>query len=1017
MAEPKQTNSDATETPSRFVVGIDLGTTNSAVAYIDTSTADQEVRILAIPQTVAPGECESRPTLPSFHYEPASGELPPSALQLPWDDGNRGWSVGVFAREQGAKTPGRLVDSAKSWLCHNGVDRTSPLLPWRGASDVTRLSPVEASSRYLQQIREAWDHQFPHEPLVGQEIVLTLPASFDEVARELTVRAARGAGLPRVVLVEEPQAAFYAWIHAHQDDWPQLVSPGDTILVCDIGGGTSDFTLIRVRQAADAPVQFHRVAVGEHLILGGDNLDLSLAHHLEPRLAGAGRKLSPQQWGTLRRRCRQVKELLLGADPPDSTTVHIPGGGSRLIGGALQTEVTRAEVEKVLVEGFLPRVGLEDQPQARRSGFQEFSLPYATDAAMTRYLAHFLSTHRFAGLDPEATGNLSPSQYGTSEDPGRPDIVLFNGGFFESPVLRGRLIEVLSSWFNPTGTPLEAGWSPRVLDHQRLDLAVAQGAAYYGLVRRGLGVRIAAGLPRTYYIGVAEQAPGSTEAASWDALQGVCLLPAGIEEGQQVDLSQRKFELLIHQPVEFPLLVSSTRLTDRPGELVTVDPEKITPLPPIRTVLATRKSGQADHVTVQLHARLTEIGTVELWCEEVAGKRSWRLQFDVRSTTQTDVAAHQGTAEQAGFVEEATASTCRDLIRQAMITEAIAPKELIERLEEAVGENRWQWPPSLLRELWEMLLEVEQGRERSSTHEARWLNLLGFSLRPGYGLAVDDWRVAQTWKLFQTRKLRHPETQCRIEYLILWRRIGGGLLAGQQQALAEPLISILKPHLKSASDGRLSKSLRVSGKDSTGGRKSSSRKQGQLSAAGRGSGKAKTKGGAGKKVESPSPFGYGSHETGEAWRLLGSLELLPTSLKVQLGRLLVLLLEQETNAALRVAELWALGRLGIRVPLYGPINTTLNPMVVEPWVEQLLTMDPQAQDDQGTAFCLMQLCRRTGDRYRDVDENLREATLNWLRKGHASNHFLQLVEQGGDLAEEEAGQAFGESLPTGLRLR
>ena len=459
-----------------------------------------------------------------------------------------------------------MIASAKSWLCHSGVDRTAPVLPWHGAADVERLSPVDVSARYLEHVRGAWDARFPEHPLAEQDFVLTLPASFDEVARELTVKAAARAGLPRVVLIEEPQAAFYAWIDAHADDWHGRVEPGQKILVCDVGGGTCDFTLIRVRAGEGGKVRFHRVAVGNHLILGGDNLDLALAQHIERRLAG-DTGLEPRQWAVLVRSCRHVKESLLSDDGPDRLTVNVPGSGSKLIGGSLQLEVTRDQTCQLLVDGFFPEVKLDDNPQERRSGFQEFGLPFAPDPAITRYLAAFLTAHRHVALEET---DLPPGH-----DPARPDVVLFNGGVFASGVLRERLLKALRSWFRTEGDP---DWGPLVLANDRLDLAVARGAAYYGMVRRGQGVRIAAGLARTYYIGVqgtAEDAlakspgPSSPEPAP-QAERGmaVCLVPAGIEPGQDLDLTDRQFDLLVSQPVEFPLYASSTRLTDGAGELV-----------------------------------------------------------------------------------------------------------------------------------------------------------------------------------------------------------------------------------------------------------------------------------------------------------------------------------------------------------------------------------------------------------------------------------------------------------------
>lgn len=941
--------SDSAPSPSRYVVGLDLGTTNSALAYVDTAEAPWKIRTFATPQSIAPGQWEARETLPSFHYQPATGEFPPHALRLPWQKSDPAWTAGHFARDHGALAPGRLVNSAKSWLCHSGVDRTAELLPWHGAPDVDRLSPVTVSARYLLHFREAWDAQFPEHPLAEQDFVLTLPASFDEVARELTVRAAQQAGLRRVALIEEPQAAFYAWIAKHADDWDRLVSPGQKILVCDVGGGTTDFTLIRVRKGSDGTVQFHRVAVGEHLILGGDNFDLALAHHLEQKLKGNG-KLEPRQWSMLVRSCRQVKEVLLGNHPPEQWTLSLPGAGSRLIGGGLQTPVTRQEVEELIVEGFFPSVSLESKPATGQSGFQEFGLPYAPDAAITRYLAAFLSAHRHVALEEgEAAGH----------DPARPDIVLFNGGVFTSSQLQERLVDAIRSWFRTQ----DPGWSPIVLDHERLDLAVAKGAAYYGMVRRGLGVRIAAGLARTYYIGV--------EGAADQPSAAICLMPAGAEPNTEVDLEGRQFQLLVSQPIEFPLYVSSVRLTDKPGDVVTVDREQISALPPIRTVLKLGKSAEAGTVAVTLKARLTEIGTLDLWCSEVAGKRTWKLLFDVRAATRTEVAAHESAAEGQGFLEESARTAGETILRQTFTPAQqlegrtpLDPAGLMKGLVEALGLERHEWPTSLLREIWETLFELEPGRRISSRHEARWLNVLGYALRPGYGLAMDDWRVGETWRLLNG-KLVHADPMCRAEWWILWRRIAGGLTAGQQQALAGPLIGTLRQATKPAAG--------------------------------------KNRGGA----------GFGTHELAEMLRFVGSCELLNATTKEELGDLLLASANRPHWATIRGAALWAVGRLGARRPVYGPLNSVLGANVAERWLDRVMTLEG---GDAMEPFAAMQLARLTGDRYRDIADAHRERVLKWMERLQAPKNLRRLVREVGTLEEEEQGLVFGEALPKGLRI-
>ncbi len=965
---------------SRFVVGIDLGTTNSAVSYIDTAEAPWQVHALAIPQVVAPGEVEVRETLPSFHYEAAEGELSHGALRLPWDTTALRYTVGVFARDHGATVPGRVIASVKSWLCHSGVDRTAAILPWHGASDVERLSPVAVSSRYLSHIAMAWDTRFPEYPLHRQEVTLTVPASFDAVARELTVAAAHQAGLPHLVLLEEPQAALYAWVYAHADDWHTLVQPGLTILVCDIGGGTTDFTLIRVRHGSSAheaegsEIQLQRIAVGDHVILGGDNFDLALAHALEPRLtASPTRKLSPRQWDTLVRVCCHVKETLLGPTPPDRLTVSVPGAGTRLIGGALQTEVQRHEVENLLLEGFLPYVERDARPRRHQSGFQEFGLPYAPDPAITAYLAAFLTDQQ----QLTAAGDACTAS--------RPDVILLNGGVFASPVVRQRLLDVMTAWYGATD-PGDT-WRPLVLHNDRLDLAVAHGAAYYGMVRRGHGTRIAGGLARAHYIGV------EGEVAEAIGHAAMCVLPAGIEEERTVELANRQFQLRIRQPVEFPLYTSSLHTADTPGILVPIDSQRLRPLPPIRTVLTSgRRKSQAEVIPVTLHAQLSAIGTLELWCREATGDRQWRLQFDVRTATTTQVAERPhtaGTAIVEDMLDESTLEACGRLIHETFTSTkpGAEPEGLMRRLEQVSEMPRTAWPSSVLRRFWEAQMDVVEGRQLSPAHEARWLNLAGFALRPGYGMAVDDWRVAQTWRWLQGR-VQHPRHEmCRAEWWILWRRIAGGLERGQQKMLAEPLLAALRARWSALAAQQ------------------SGRRQAR---AGQGSG---------------GDVRFGSNEYTEVWRLLGSLELLDVGLKIDLGQLVFDLGLRKGSQAVREASAWALGRLGTRVPVYGPLNTLVPVETVEAWAQRLLELDADLEFvrragelPESAVFAVVQLTRRTGDRYRDVADELRDAVQQWLVKHQAPQHFVTLVGEGGELHEDEQLLVFSESLLPGLKI-
>ena len=943
---PLDARNDLDQLPPRFVVGIDLGTTNCAISFVDTEVDEAHLEDATILQWIDVAEMDRRPTLPSFAYQPTATERETLGAKLPWDGKKTPhWFVGVYARDVGGRTPGRQIVSAKSWLCHAGVDRTTGLLPWQAVADVSRLSPVEASSLYLKHLRESWDHDHADAKLADQDVVITIPASFDEVAREFTIDAAKRAGLQRVTLIEEPQAAFYAWLDRHHANWEELVAPGDIILVCDIGGGTSDFTLIQARASGEASerIRFHRLAVGDHLILGGDNLDLALAHYIESRLEPS-RQLSPHQWDRLVRQARTLKEDALSDQGAPELTAHLAGGGSRLLGGAQQVRLTRDEVRQLLLEGFFPQVDLDAKLQESATGFTEFGLPYASDAAITRHLAQFLRQHR----DEGASTVTEAQQTGC-----RPDIVLFNGGMFESSSARDRIVGQLETWFR---TEKEPDWSPRCLDHDRLDLAVARGAASFGMVRRGKGTKISAGLARSYYIGVTGQPP-----------QAVCLLPAGAEPGHDVRLQQPQFELRVGTPIELPIYSSSVRLNDAPGSLIDLDSESLKQLPPIRTVISGKQYRDQNEIPVELHASLTEVGTMDLYCQELNGEGKWKLQFDVRSATHTDVTTDTSSAESEGILDESIWERCQVLVKEAFAQRDREPDRVVQQLSDELDSPRDAWPPSLLRRLWETLLEREAGRQLSARHEARWLNLVGFFLRPGYGMAMDDWRVATTWKLVQG-KLFHESARCRAESWILWRRVAGGLTSGQQETLATPLLVAIRQTHKQSMTGR----------------------------------------GKGAQIE------FGSHEAAEIWRLLGSLERLPQRQKVELGNIILDLAPKRRFQASRDGMLWALGRLASRRPFYGLLNDVVDRDVVSKWVKRLMDDAVDAPMDRLT---MMQMARFCDDRYRDLDASLRQAVADWLQRETTSTDLSRLVLEGGQLDHEQETKILGDSLPVGLRLR
>jgi molecular chaperone DnaK (HSP70) len=606
---------------SRYVIGIDLGTTNSALAYTDTGIGEAEEAApvhMPVPQVVQSGVVEERPLMPSFLYLPGPGEVPAGSLRLPWA-ADRDYAVGEFARNQGNQVPTRLVASAKSWLCHAGIDRRAPVLPWKAPETARHLSPVEASTLYLKHLVESWNYLIARDVaenrLEQQDIILTVPASFDAVARELTVEAARAAGLEHITLLEEPQAAFYAWIDASQDHWREQVEVGDVVLVCDVGGGTTDLSLIAVGEEAGQLV-LTRVAVGDHILLGGDNMDLALAHAAARAFAEQGTKLDAGQMHMLWHSCRMAKEKLFADPKAASAPVTVLGRGSRVIGGTIKGELTRAEVEQVLVEGFFPECPPDAEPKRQRTvGLQELGLPYASDPGVTRHLAHFL--HRNA----EVLAQRVPTRR-SKKKVSQPTALLFNGGVFKAASLRERLVTILNHWAKAAGAP-----PVKVLQGTDLDLAVARGAAYYGQVRRGKGVRIRGGTARAYYVGVETSLPAVP--GSPPPIKALCVVQFGMEEGTESDVPGQEFGLVVGEPAEFRFLGSSVRRGDTVGTLVEEWEGQIDELSPITTTLESPgKEGRT--VPVHLHSKVTEVGTLELSCLSRDAKQKWKLEFNVR---------------------------------------------------------------------------------------------------------------------------------------------------------------------------------------------------------------------------------------------------------------------------------------------------------------------------------------------------------------------------------------------------
>ena len=968
----------------QYIVGIDLGTTHTVVAF--TRLAPAKVRgkaagqpiieLLQIEQLVGAGQVAALPLLPSVRYHAGADELANGAAQLPWaanEDANGSTAapvvIGQWARTLGAQVPGRLVTSAKSWLSQPAVDRMAPILPWGAPAEVPKVSPVEASASYLVHVRAAWNAHHPQHPLAQQDLVLTVPASFDEAARALTLSAARLAGLPQLRLLEEPQAVFYDWLWRHRSELKEALAQSRLVLVCDVGGGTTDLSLFEVAWQDELP-QLTRIGVGQHLMLGGDNMDLALAHLVETRLASAPgspaantpsatptARLSASQFAQVVERCRHAKEQLLAADAPAQVQVTLLGGGARLIGGSRSVALTQQDVAQLIIDGFFPQVEVSAQPSQTRGGLVAFGLPYARDAAITRHLADFLRQHAHA----------------------RPDTLLINGGVFRAEQLVERLQQTLADWF---GAPL------KLLHNDNPDVAVARGAVAYALAQQGLAPVIGGGSARSYFL-VLEDAKGPGRAPS-----GMCLLPRGTEPGQEVRLSGRTFALRLGQPVRFHLVTSTADLSDKAqpqaGDLVDLDDTLFTPLPPVMMVL--QAAAVADHLTatgstnpikgkqetpVQLVASLTEVGTLEMHCVSLSdAQQRWRLEFDLRHA---DTSASPDPSDRSAATRLAQAIQHIDRIF-GQGTKPLTPKEVKQlraQLEQTLG-AREQWATPELRQLFDALWARQRARRRSVEHERVWLNLAGYCLRPGLGDPLDGWRVEQLWAQYPGGVQNASDKQVCAEWWTLWRRVAGGLAAPEHLCLLDAFAYNLQRNEHGVTP------------DTT-------------------------------------PPVKGSDD--DMLRLGAALERIPPDYKTEIGDWLLKRLHKSLakpranvsdrrNAQASVGSdalhLWALGRIGARQPFYGSSHETAPTDTVTQWLMALMALDWRKLES--AAFAATHLARVTDDRSRDIDPAVRAQIATRLIAVNAPLVWVEMVRQRVELDVATERRMLGESLPPGLKL-
>ncbi|WDP88900.1 MAG: hsp70 family protein [Desulfobacter sp.] len=921
----------------QYVIGIDLGTTNSAVSYVDVAALkktieetkaapdkDKVVKVFNVPQLTGHGEFTKIPVLPSFLYIPGEYDISKEVLRHPWKK-REDLFAGSFARDHGSKIPSRLVSSAKSWLCNPLADRRAKILPW-GSDGVEKVSPVTATAEYLLHIRSAWNYYVKDEDkfLENQFVVITVPASFNEEARDLTMEAVALAGFGQsVTLLEEPLAAFYSWLIRHEQDWQTHVGADDLILVCDVGGGTTDFSLISLKETGGSP-RFERLAVGDHLILGGDNIDLVLAKIVEGKFKSRT-SLSSDKWKTLCHRCREAKEKILDLGE-ESVRITLKGEGRALIAGTLAADITRGDVEAVLRGNFFGDV-LTDEFSKAEAGKEiaDFGLPFEKEPSVTKHIIRFLEQHRETVKN--ALGKEQPM----------PDFILFNGGTLKPALVQSRIKEAIRRWFKTTDAA-----KPVVLENNRPELAVGVGASYYGLVKQGIGVRVGSGSPRSYYLGIS--------AGPVQENKAVCIVERGLDEGSAINLSELQFEVRANQPVSFDVFSSSFRSGDVAGGIVNVD-KTLTPLSPIQTVIKFGKGGEKKQIPVTIGAEYTEMGSLSMFCRSSVSDHQWKLQFQLRNSE-----VDPGAAETEVYDDALIQRACNEVaavFRGDAGEEGL--KKIVKTLETLVGQKKGNWPLSFLRQLVDQLIELAPSRSDSAAHESRWLNLTGFCMRPGFGDAFDEERVRKLWKVYLTGLGFEKVQQNRVEWWIFLRRIAAGLKAGQQRQFFQDTSAVL------------------------------------------------TK----KNKAKLSP-----QELTELWMTSGNMERLLVKDKVVLAKALMPLLKPGKNMD---RMCWTLSRFGARELLYGSVDRVIPPIEVSRWIRQVLKK--QWKEKDLVSSLLVSLARKTGDRTRDLSEEMASEILVWMDKNGIAGKMKTRLTEKISMEMKERNVQFGERLPTGLILK
>ena len=914
---------------SKYIIGIDLGTTNIAVTYVDLEEENRQTRIFKIPQLCAPGEIDTDDLLPSFCFFPDKKLIPEKSIDLPWKSKVE-HSVGIYARNYGSAMPNRFISSSKSWLCHAGVDRRKPILPWGSTIKELQRSPLEVTSFFLKHIKEAWDYKFSKIKdqynnkcfLSDQQVIITVPASFDETARELTIEAAEKAGYKNIKLLEEPLAAFYSWLDKEGENWKNHIKPGDRVLVMDVGGGTCDFSIIEM----DDKEILSRTAAGNHLLLGGDNIDIAIAHSIENKW---NKKLSHGEWLTLCQKAREAKEDLLSRDI-ESVEVVLLSQGSSVIGGSRKATIEKENIIKLLNNGFIPEIDNNSPNPTLKTGLQTMGLPYVSEAAITKHLLQFLR------YSHQVTSKINDTVKNDKSGILYPDKILFNGGTMIPDMIRNKIIKVANKWFH--------GKNIIELESRNLSLAVSYGASYYGRTKLGDGVAVKSGTALSYYLQIDDKK---------DTESFICIMPRGIDENLD-QKTGKEFKLSANRKVKFPLFSSATRIGDKTGDIISLT-DDITFVSSMETVLKYGRIHDTRNVKAGVHSVLTETGVLKIYLKSLETTHNWPLNFDTRLISD-DLSG--GKVNNLVVIDQGKIDEASECIKSYFDSSG-DNVNLIKQIEKIIELKKKEWPLQCLRKFADLLITIPYTSLKLSSKEARWLNLTGYCLRPGFGDPEDGIRLKKIWNIWYEKMNNKNNPNVASEWWVFWRRVVSGLTNGHHRAIYQELIKELCPK--------------------------------------------------GKYIQS---IKTGIQVKTEMWRCLGAAELVSPQNKVEVGNIL-------TNriAKLEPYEYWVLARLGNRHLFHAPINNIVPIQNIQKWLGKIINSKHSDRALGDKLFAISCMARMTDNRAINVDEKILKDSLNYLENNKASINWIEHLKKIKQDTVAEQGRIAGDSIPLGLALK